>query len=183
MGRLDAVAGSSGPGRGTSSGAGAPVGRNEDILASDAALERACEIDRYRASGPGGQHRNKTESAIRLRHRATGVIAHADERRSQSENRVQALQRMRERLAFDVREPVELDGWEPSPRLAALLAGGTARLGEKTRKTPEYLCAYAELLDVLVACGAEVGATAARLGLTTGACSKLLLLDDRTTRA
>jgi hypothetical protein len=159
------------------------VGRNDDILASDAALEALCEVDRYRSRGPGGQHRNKTESAIRLRHRATGVTAHADERRSQVENRAQAAQRMREHLAFDVREPVDLATWRPSPRLAALAAGGTAPLGARTRQRPEFLCAFAELLDLFVACGAEVGATAARLGLTTGACSKLLLVDERTRRA
>lgn len=159
------------------------MGRNADILASDAALEAACEVDRYRARGPGGQHRNKTESAVRLRHRATGVVAHADERRSQSENRVKAVQRMREHLALEVREPVDLGTWTPSARLAALAAGGTARLGEKTRQTPEFLVAFAELLDLFVACNAEVGATAERLGLSTGACSKLLLVDDRTSRA
>jgi hypothetical protein len=159
------------------------VGRNDDILASDAALEAACEVDRYRSRGPGGQHRNKTESAVRLRHRATGVIAHGDERRSQSENRFQAVVRMREHLAFDVREPVDLATWRASPRLAALAAGGTAPLGEKTRKKPEFLVAFAELLDLFVACGCEVGTTAQHLGLTTGATSKLLLVDDRTSRA
>jgi hypothetical protein len=159
------------------------MGRDEDILASDAALEAACEVDRFRARGPGGQHRNKTESAIRLRHKATGVIAHADERRSQHENRAQAVKRMREHLAFEVRHPVELDGWQPSARLAKLAAGGTAPLGEKTRASAEFLVAFAHLLDLFVACGAEVGATAQRLGLTTGACSKLLLVDERTSRA
>jgi hypothetical protein len=157
--------------------------RNQLIQLSDAALEAQCEVDRYRSSGPGGQHRNKTESAIRLRHRATGVVAHADERRSQAENRVRAVARLREHLAFEVREPVELGSFVPSPRLAALAAGGTKRLGEKTRASTEFLCGFAELLDLFVACGAEVGATAERLGLTTGACSKLLLVDDRTTRA
>jgi hypothetical protein len=159
------------------------VGRNQDILASDAALEAACEVDRYRSRGPGGQHRNKTESAVRLRHRATGVIAHGDERRSQAENRFQAVVRMREALAFEVREPVDLATWTASSRLADLVRGGTAPLGEKTRKKPEFLVAFAELLDLFVACGCEVAATAQRLGLTTGACSKLLLVDDRTSRA
>jgi len=160
------------------------MGRDEDILATDAALEAACEVDRFRARGPGGQHRNKTESAIRLRHKATGVIAHADERRSQHENRAQAVKRMREHLAFEVRLPVSLDdAWQPSARLARLAAGGTAPLGEKTRASGEFLVAFAHLLDLFVACGAEVGLTAMKLGITTGACSKLLLVDDRTTRA
>jgi hypothetical protein len=152
------------------------------IALSDAALEAQCEVDRYRASGPGGQHRNKTESAIRLRHRPTGVIVHADESRSQSDNRARAVKRLREALALGVREPVALDTWAPSPRLRALIDGGVARLGAKTRETPAFLIAFAELLDVFEACGAEVAATAARIGVSTGACSKLLLVDDHTAR-
>ena len=151
-------------------------------MLGDAALEAACEVDRYRSSGPGGQHRNKTESAIRLRHKATGVIAHADERRSQAENRVRAVQRMREHLALEIREAVE-PGAEPSPWLRDLVARGTAPLGEKTRQKPEFLVAFAQLLDVFVLCGCEVARTAERFGVSTGAMSKLLLVDDRTARA
>src|SRR5262249_26869133 len=148
----------------------------------DAALEAACEVDRFRARGPGGQHRNKTESAIRLRHRATGVVAHADERRSQAENRVRAVQRMREHLAFDVRDPVE-PGAEPSEWLRELVARGTAPLGERTRQKAQFLVAFAQLLDVFVLCSCEVARTAERFGVSTGAMSKLLLVDERTSRA
>ena len=51
------------------------------------------------AGGPGGQHRNKTESAVRLTHPPTGVTVTATERRSQHENREVALERLRERIA------------------------------------------------------------------------------------
>lgn len=53
-----------------------------------------CEVDTYRASGPGGQHRNKTESAVRLRHLPSGLVRVATEDRSQSRNRVMALERL-----------------------------------------------------------------------------------------
>jgi hypothetical protein len=76
-----------------------------------------------------------------------------------------------------------LDGYVPSPRLAALVAGGTAPLGAKTRLTGEFWAAIAELLDLLVAGGLEIGTTAQRLGITTGALSKLLLHDDHIARA
>ena len=152
------------------------------LLASDDALIAQCEVDRYRASGPGGQHRNKTESAVRLRHKLTGVSAIGEDSRSQAENKVHAVRRLRQNLALEVREPVALDGFAPSPRLAAFVAGGTAPLGARTRLTGEYWAAIGELLDLLVAGELEIGATAQRLGITTGAMSKLLLHDDAVAR-
>ncbi|HEX2689976.1 MAG TPA: peptide chain release factor-like protein [Kofleriaceae bacterium] len=157
--------------------------RADFLLASDDALIAQCEVDRYRASGPGGQHRNKTESAVRLRHKPSGTTAIGEDSRSQAENKLHAVRRLRAAIALEVREPVALDGFTPSPRLAALVAGGTAPLGAKTRVTGEYWAAIAELLDLLVAGDLEIGATAQRLGITTGAMSKLLLHDEHVARA
>jgi hypothetical protein len=151
------------------------VPRLDYLLASDDGLIAQCEVDRYRASGPGGQHRNKTESAIRLRHKLSGVTAIGEDSRSQAENKLHAVRRLRSAIALALREPVALDGYAPSPRLAAVMAGGTAPLGAKTRLTGEYWAAIAELLDLLVAGDLEIGTTAQRLGVTTGALSKLLL--------
>lgn len=156
--------------------------RADHLLASDDALIAQCAVDRYRASGPGGQHRNKTESAVRLRHRLSGVTAIGEDARSQAENKLHAVRRLRAAIALEVREPVVLDGYAPSPRLAALVAGGTAPLGAKTRLTGEYWAAVAELLDLLVAGDLEIGSTARRLGITTGALSKLLLHDEHVAR-
>jgi len=156
--------------------------RAHHLLASDDALLGECEVDRYRASGPGGQHRNKTESAIRLRHRLTGATAIGEDSRSQSENKLHAVRRLRAAIALTVREPVRLDGFAPSSRLAAFVAAGTAPLGAKTRLTGEYWAAIGELLDVLVANNLEIGTTAQLLGITTGALSKLLLHDDHVAR-
>ena len=152
------------------------------LLASDDALIAQCEVDRYRASGPGGQHRNKTESAVRLRHKASGTTAIGEDSRSQAENKLHAVRRLRAAIALEVREPVGLDGYAPSPRLAALVAAGTAPLGAKTRLTGDYWAAIAELLDLLVAGEVEIATTAQRLGITTGALSKLLLHDDHVAR-
>jgi hypothetical protein len=153
------------------------------LLASDDALIAQCEVDRYRASGPGGQHRNKTESAVRLRHKPTGVTAIGEDSRSQAENKIHAVRRMRAAIALQVREPVAIDGFAPSPRLTAFVAAGTAPLGARTRQTGEYWAAIGELLDLLVAGELEIGATAQRLGITTGGLSKLLLHDDAVARA
>jgi peptide chain release factor-like protein len=159
------------------------MSRLDYLLASDDALIAQSEVDRYRASGPGGQHRNKTESAVRLRHKPSGMMAIGEDSRSQAENKIHAVRRLRAAIALEVREPVALDGYAPSPRLAALLAGGTAPLGERTRRTGDYWAAIAELLDLLVAGELEIGTTALRLGITTGALSRMLLHDERVARA
>ncbi len=153
--------------------------RADYLLASDDALIAQCEVDRYRASGPGGQHRNKTESAVRLRHKLTGVSAIGEDSRSQSENKLHAVRRLRAALALQVREPATAI----SPRLAAFVAAGTQPLGAKTRQTGEFWAAVGELLDLLVANGLEIGTTAQQLGITTGALSKLLLHDEHVARA
>ena len=159
-----------------------PAGRDQLILLGDEELVRQCEVDRYRASGPGGQHRNKTESAVRVRHVATGVQAHADDSRSQHENKARAVKRLRGALALGVREAVALDGYVAPEPLRRLLAGGTAPLGEKTRQTPAYWLAIAHLLDVFVASGAEVALTAERLGIGSSALAKMLTHDEQVHR-
>ena len=61
-------------------------------------LERDCELEFFVAGGPGGQHRNKVETGVRLTHRPSGVTVTATERRSQSANREAAYERMAEKL-------------------------------------------------------------------------------------
>ena len=61
--------------------------------------ESDLKIEFYRGSGPGGQHRNVTDSAVRIRHLPTGIVAQAAESRSQARNREMAMKRLEEALA------------------------------------------------------------------------------------
>lgn len=62
-------------------------------------LESEVEVTVYQASGPGGQHRNRTYSAVRLKHLPTGIVVTASDSRSQLRNRKIALERLARRLA------------------------------------------------------------------------------------
>ena len=72
--------------------------RYADIPSDPRDLAKDCEISFFRASGPGGQHRNKTETAVRVVHLPTGTIAVATEERSQTRNRETAFERLLEKL-------------------------------------------------------------------------------------
>ena len=65
---------------------------------SDEDLLRQCKVDTFRASGPGGQHVNKTESAVRLTHLPSGVVVTSQQERSQHRNKAVCLQKLREKI-------------------------------------------------------------------------------------
>ncbi len=62
------------------------------------ALEKEVEVSFYQASGPGGQHRNRTYSAVRVVHLPTGTVVTSADSRSQHRNRRQAMERLLARL-------------------------------------------------------------------------------------
>jgi len=129
-------------------------------LAPDALLAE-CRETRTRRSGPGGQHRNKTETAIVLTHLPTGLIGEASERRSQSENRRMALQRLRLRLAIEHRLPCDLVG--PSERWQSRSRGGRLTVSPEHDDYPPLL---AEAIDHLDAACGDVSRVAPVLGVT-----------------
>ena len=65
---------------------------------SDDDLLRECEVETFRASGPGGQHVNKTESAVRLRHLPSGMVVTSQQERSQHRNKAICLQKLRDKV-------------------------------------------------------------------------------------
>lgn len=131
----------------------------------DDALVAQCKVDVYRASGPGGQKRNKTCSAVRLRHTPTGLMANAVEDRSQHVNKRRAIRRLRETIALHARRHIDPVGYTPSDRLQSYVnATGQLRINDHNIDYPLVL---SEVLDVFVACHARVSDTAASLQLTT----------------
>jgi len=82
-------------------------------------------VECYRGSGPGGQHRNTTDSAVRIRHLPTGIVVHAAESRSQLRNREVAMERLQ--LALEKRARKQ------KPRIATKVSKGQKekRLAEK----------------------------------------------------
>jgi hypothetical protein len=121
-----------------------------------------CQWRRQRRAGPGGQHRNKVESGVFLRHLPTGLGVWATERRSQHENRRVALNRLRLKLAVEVRTPVDANA------LASRLWQSRCRNGRivASRQHPDYPALLAEALDFLTAEGLDFGRAAGRLGCT-----------------
>jgi protein subunit release factor B len=77
-------------------------------------LENDCEVDFHTASGPGGQHRNRSKTGVRLRHKQSGIIVTATELRSQARNLETAYRRMQERLEEKNRVPKKRKRTRPS---------------------------------------------------------------------
>jgi protein subunit release factor B len=101
---------------------------------SDAELLAQCDVETFRAGGPGGQHQNVTDSAVRLRHRPTGLVVTCRAQRSQYLNKVDAVRRLRLKLLKSEEQPAPRVPTRPSEtaearRLSAKKArGATKRL-------------------------------------------------------
>ena len=148
---------------------------------SDAQLLAQCEVDTYRASGPGGQKRNKTSSAVRLRHPPSGLVVIAEESRSQHENRARALRRLRRAIYLLIREPPTPPspaGDSPTPPAIVAAVSAAGRLGVG-RKDPRFWPAVGVALDVLNARGGRVSEAAAAVGGSTANLVEFLRTDPK----
>ena len=96
-------------------------------------LRAEVDVETYRASGPGGQHRNKTESAVRMTHRPTGIVRVATEHRSQLRNRVLALERIWKALEARKRKPKPRVATKPSKAAKARRLAVKLKDSEKKR--------------------------------------------------
>ena len=140
-------------------------------------LLRDCSERHVRRSGPGGQHRNKVESGVILKHAPTGVAAEASERRTQRENQTVVIGRLRRNLALDIREAVPSAG--PSEAWRSRVWNGRLAISERHELFPTLL---AEALDHLSAADWDAGRAADILGITSSQLVKFLKLEPRALR-
>lgn len=109
--------------------------RNAMLTAEDDVLLRDCEFIMQKGTGNGGQKINKTSSAVRLRHRPTGIAVSANEERSQSRNRHIALRKLRYEIALRVRAELADESFAvlpaPSPSNHVRLILWTAALFDR----------------------------------------------------
>jgi hypothetical protein len=129
----------------------------------DEELLAQCDRLTTRRSGPGGQHRNKVETAVVLTHRPTGIRAEANERRSQAENHAVALFRLRLALAEQLRLPVGTDQ-APGDLWQARSAGRKLNVSCEHQDFPTLL---AEALDRVVAREFDIATAAEELNVST----------------
>ena len=140
-----------------------PCDRDAILALDDTALATACELEFFKGSGNGGQKRNKTSSAVRLRHRASGLTAEDCTERSQHRNRATALRKLRMRLALEIRHSPA----RPLPRPECALGH------------PDYPLWCARLADALAEHGWEPKDAAPQLGFSTSALLKFLYRDPQ----
>ena len=95
---------------------------DEDLLSE-------CEVQTFRSGGPGGQHVNKTESAVRLRHLPSGIVVSSQQERSQHRNKALCLQRLRKKI--------EQLNYRPAKRVRTQVprSAKTRTLEEKARRS------------------------------------------------
>jgi RF-1 domain len=137
---------------------GHPASMSADELLAE------CDVRFLRRGGPGGQHRNKVSTAVVLRHLPTGVTAEANERRSQGENRQEALRRLRLQLAVDARsERAGQRPFEPSMLWQERSIGSRMVVSTSHDDFPALL---AEALDALAAAEYDVVTAADWLGVS-----------------
>jgi len=94
----------------------------------DDSLLAECDVSMFRSPGPGGQHRNKTMSSVRLQHRPSGLVVIGRRERSQRRNLTDALSRLRQKLTKLLEKPKRRKKTKPSK------ASKEKRLEEKKRK-------------------------------------------------
>ena len=134
-------------------------------------LLKSCEITLTRRSGPGGQHRNKVETAVVVTHMSTKIRGEASEKRSQRLNRKQAIFRLRVKLALEIRTEADQ---EPSFTWRRRVTGQRIYISGTHEDFPGML---AEALNALDANEYSTRQAAEKMGVKTTQFVKVLKRD------
>ena len=135
-------------------------------------LLKACSVKRTRGSGPGGQHRNKVETAIVITHLESGVVGQASEKRSQHRNHDVAVERLRVNLALAIRTPAGVVE-SPSPLWRGRVKAKKVVVNASHADFPRLLC---EALDVVTVAQFDVAKAAETLGVSSSQLVKFFKL-------
>jgi len=161
-------------------------------------LMRECEVLHKRVRGPGGQRRNKVESAVEIRHTPTGLHGSAHERREQVQNHRVALFRLRVNLALELRYPadpalppselwqsrvteprqVALPSNQPLGNLGKPFPAATGRIAANPEHH-DFPALLAEALDVIETCNYDLSDAARWLLVSPSQLGKFLALEPR----
>ena len=98
------------------------------------------KIDYYRGSGPGGQHRNTSETGVRMTHLPTGIVVTATESRSRHMNQQRVMARLEEKLAARLRKRRPRIKTRPGKAAIARRLDAKRKRGEKKRDRKRLDC-------------------------------------------
>jgi len=146
------------------------LGARHPATLGDEELLGECSRQTTRRSGPGGQHRNKVETAVVLTHVPTGIRGEGNETRSQAQNGKSALFRLRQSLAEELRYPVEPDA-PPSELWQSRAPRRKLTISDDHSDFPALL---AEALDRVAVLEFDLKAAAERLRISTTQLARFL---------
>jgi protein subunit release factor B len=135
--------------------------RNKWLEADDLDLMKFCRFEPFKSTGRGGQKKNKTSSAVRLVHEPSGIAVTASTSRSQHENRLHALKKLRFEIALKIRSEKSL----------------VAMQVETSMRNSKYHLWIAWIMDVLSVYSYDIKPAAIELDVSTSKLAKLLFRD------
>ena len=136
---------------------------------SDTDLLKLCEVSAYKGSGPGGQHRNKTNSGVKLKLKEANIESYSCDDRSAHINKLLALKKLRMKIALQIRE-------EPALNVPFSFPGSNGKISQDNALYPQFIADVLDRID-------DLGEAAKAWGLSKSALNKIMLQDKKVMEA